>query len=245
MIEVSQDLWGMTLGSLDQRVLELIALLQGERQSLPDNCRFVTLESERRFISAEDPVESIWILLQGKVKAKEEYPSGDVYVFRKFRAPEVFGEMEVLADLPTFRATLVSECTCAFLVLPVSVYVDVLRNNPRYLYKRTKYLIKSVLDVQKNHRLYMRLQAADRVMLYFLQYYRIHASGGQCTLQVTRQQLADETGYSVKTVNRVIKELKESNLIRQQGHSIVIDQNQYLNLLASLDDIVAATDLPL
>ena len=85
----------MTLGSLDQRVLELIALLQGERQSLPDNCRFVTLESERRFISAEDPVESIWILLQGKVKAKEEYPSGDVYVFRKFRAPEVFGEMSL------------------------------------------------------------------------------------------------------------------------------------------------------
>ena len=49
------------------------------------------MEPERRFVTADDPVECIWILLQGKVKAKEEYPSGDVYVFRKFTAPEVFG----------------------------------------------------------------------------------------------------------------------------------------------------------
>lgn len=125
------------LGSLalERPVRALLDLLQGEAKGLPQCCNLVTVEPERRFVTADDPVECIWILLQGKVKAKEEYPSGDVYVFRKFTAPEVFGEMEALADLATFRATLVSETKCTFLVLPVPVYVEILKSNPRYLYR--------------------------------------------------------------------------------------------------------------
>lgn len=243
--QVSEDVLVKMLGSLalERPVRALLDLLQGEAKGLPQCCNLVTVEPERRFVTADDPVECIWILLQGKVKAKEEYPSGDVYVFRKFTAPEVFGEMEALADLATFRATLVSETRCTFLVLPVPVYVEILKSNPRYLYTRAKFILKNVLAVQKSHRLYMRLEAADRIKLYFVQYYRMHGGKGQCLLRLTRQQLADETGYSVRTINLVIRELKEAQLITQRGHTIAIDHEQYEKLLAGLDDLVTATAL--
>ena len=54
----------------------------------------------------------------------------------------------------------------------------------------------------------------------------------------TRQQISDETGYSVKTVNRVIKKLKEQELLTVVGQRIVINKTQYGKMLESIDDKV-------
>ena len=151
--------------------------------------------------------------------------------------------MEALADLATFRATLVSETKCTFLVLPVPVYVEILKSNPRYLYTAPSSYSRTCWRYRKAIGCICAWEAADRIKLYFVQYYRMHGGKGQCLLRLTRQQLADETGYSVKTINRVIRELKEAQLITQRGHTIAIDHEQYEKLLAGLDDLVTATAL--
>ena len=111
----------------------------------------------------------------------------------------------------------------------------------RYLYTRASSYSRTCWRYRKPSAVYGR--AADRIKLYFVQYYRMHGGKGQCLLRLTRQQLADETGYSVKTINRVIRELKEAQLITQRGHTIAIDHEQYEKLLAGLDDLVTATAL--
>ncbi|MEG2699882.1 MAG: helix-turn-helix domain-containing protein [Hungatella sp.] len=45
--------------------------------------------------------------------------------------------------------------------------------------------------------------------------------GSECPLNITRQQIADCSGLSVKTVNRVIQELSE------RGNKLVITREQY------------------
>ncbi|MEG0565697.1 MAG: helix-turn-helix domain-containing protein [Hungatella sp.] len=51
--------------------------------------------------------------------------------------------------------------------------------------------------------------------------------GSECPLNITRQQIADCSGLSVKTVNRVIQELSDENYICKRGNKLVITREQY------------------
>jgi len=203
-----------------------------------DHCQVVIVKAGVRFISVDEEINTIWIVLSGRVKALEEYTTGDIYTFKKFPAPEVFGEMEVLADINKFRATLVTETECVFLNIPVDDYQDLLKNNSQYLYKRTNIILKRVLDEQKHMRMFLMIKSLDRIKIYLIQHYQLYAKDNICILKITRQQIAEETGYAVKTVNRVIKKLDEENLLKIEGQRIIISEVQFKKMFKSVENYV-------
>ncbi|WP_300384627.1 Crp/Fnr family transcriptional regulator [Clostridium sp.] len=200
-------------------------------------CKVITIEVGTRFVTSKEDVNKIWILLLGKVRALEEYTSGDIYIFQRFVAPEVFGEMEALAEIPHFRASLIAETKCVFITLPVILYLNFLKDNSEFLYKRTQSTLKRVLDEERDNRIYLMLKGIDRVKMYFIQHYEISEVEGICILRITRQHIADETGYSLKTINRVLKSLKEQKFLDTVGQKILITENQYIKMIESIEEI--------
>ena len=73
---------------------------------------------------------------------------------------------------------------------------------------------------------------------FLVKYYK-NKAGVQNVLQInkTRQQMSDEIGVSIKTVNRSIKKLKEENLISLTKGKIYINQSQYLKLFSMLKEL--------
>lgn len=213
-------------------------LLKEDCHEILDCCQVVTLEAGIRFIAADEKINTIWILLSGKVKALEEYSTGDIFTFKKFPAPEVFGEMEALADNHNYRATLITESECIFLNIPVEIYQDFLKNNSSYLYKRTNNILKRVLDEQKYLRTFLMIKSIDRIKIYFVHQYGLYEKDSPRILRITRQQIAEETGYAVKTVNRVIKKLEEQNLLKVEGQKIIITRTQYEEIFKSVENFV-------
>ena len=207
------------------------------QKDILDYCKVIKIESGARFVTSKEEVDKVWILLLGKVRALEEYTTGDIYIFQKFDAPEVFGEMEALAEIPHFRASLIAETECVFITLPVNIYLRFLKENSGFLYKRTQVIIKRVLDEERDNRIYLMLKGVDRIKLYFIQHYELSESGEVCILKTTRQQIADETGYSIKTVNRVMKKLKEENFLNITGQKILITESQYIKMIESIEEI--------
>lgn len=94
------------------------------------------------------------------------------------------------------------------------------------------------MQEQTNYRVYLQLTASERIKLYFIHQYELTVENGICILNLSRQQIADETSYSVKTINRVMKVLERDNFVTLQGHKIVITQKQYESLLVSLNSIL-------
>lgn len=213
-------------------------LFQDEFSGILDNCKLVTVSAGTRIISVNEEINTIWILMLGQVKALEEYSTGDIYTFKKFPAPEVFGEMEVLADIHSFRATLVTEMESIFLKVPVDCYKEFLKNSSQYLYKRTNIILKRVLDEKKYMRMFLMMKSIDRIKMFLIQHYQLYAKDDICTLRITRQQMAEETGYAVKTVNRVIKRLESDNLLRIEGQRIIITEAQYQKMFKDVEKYV-------
>lgn len=202
-----------------------------------NSIKLVKIPKGKQFITAEDEMDRILILLSGKVKAIEEHLSGDIYVFSRFESPEIFGEMEMFAGFKNFRASLVTETASVLVELPVDTFSKLLKNNQDLFIKRVEVVVKRSNNDERDNRFYLRLKAIDRIKLFFRYAYEQNQVDDLCTLRITRQEMADETGYSVKTVNRVVKELSEADLIKIIGQRIQINKKQYLRILDDLEHI--------
>ncbi len=207
-----------------------------------DSISLVKIPKEKRFITAEDEMDRILILLSGKVKAIEEHLSGDIYVFSRFESPEIFGEMEMLGGFKKFRASLVTESDSVLVELPVDIFSKLLKDNQDLFLKRVEVVVKRSSNDERDNRFYLRLKAIDRIKLFFSHAYEQNQVDDSCTLRITRQEMADETGYSVKTINRAVKELSESDLIKILGQKIQITKKQYLKILDDLEKINETTN---
>jgi len=200
------------------------------------SCRVVKIKADTKFISANDHSNEIWILIDGSVRAIEEQVSGDAYVFTKFQAPKLFGEMEGLAGLSLYKATVVTSTDCQFIILPMENYLNWIRNDSEALFLRTRTNMKCILDQTKKERTYLLLNGIDRLVLFMTKYYREHAEDNTCTIEMNRQQIAEETGFSTKTINRSIGKLSDNGGITKKGREISISERQYEHLLGLLDE---------
>lgn len=198
-----------------------------------------SLKKGTRFVVFEEEILTVWILISGEVKALEEYYTGDRFIFKKFQAPEVFGEMEILAEMNNFIATLITETDCIFLNIPVEIYNEILKSDPEYLYKRINLILKRVIDEKKHLRAFLMLKSIDRIKIYLTNYYELHLnSESVCILRITRQQISEELGCAIKTVNRGIKQLEKENLLKIDGQRIIITADQYKKMYNSITSVI-------
>lgn len=203
-----------------------------------NTCKIITIRPNERFISTGEDLDKIWICISGTVKVMEEFESGETYIFTQFSAPEIFGEMEALAQISKYRASLVTVTESVFIIGSVKEYIQWLKEDVDILYERTQYLLKRVMDEGRNNRAYLLLSGMERIKLYIIERCSHCQREEVCVIQRTRQQIADETGYSVKTVNRVIKKLNEQKLLTVKGQRILVTKQQYERLVEGIDEKV-------
>lgn len=214
-------------------------LFQAEQEGFLDKGQIIHLPAGERFILVENPVNAIWILLSGTVKAIEEFHTGDIFAFNRFVAPEAFGEMELLSDTEFFKATLITETPCVFLNLSIESYRDFLGSHSKFLYARTKIILKRYFEDQKRLRTFLMIKAADRVKIYLTSQYELNAKEDLCILKIPRQQMAEEIGYAAKTINRAIKELESQNLLKIEGQKIIISKSQNKEMFQAIENYIA------
>ena len=68
--------------------------------------------------------------------------------------------------------------------------------------------------------------------------YKKYAKNGKLTFTNTRQELAEYSGLSVKTVNRAVKKFEEQGLISRSGKTFYIDEGQYEQLHALVSKLI-------
>jgi len=179
---------------------------------------------------AQDRVSHVFILLEGRVKVLDELYSGIVYAFAEFEAPSLFGEFEAFSGCERYRATLQCLTDCTFLSLSASAFLEWMRRDQAALFMRTVQITKQLVGQASSERRFRFASAGDRMLLYLVDAYRREEKQGVCRLGVTRQAMAEETGYCVKTVQRCLASLRKRKLISAEGAKIVIDAGQHRRL---------------
>lgn len=222
----------------EKRIRQLLEqIFETETEAILKNARIQKLTRGKKFVIQKDPLKAIYILVSGTVSVLEEYTDGNAYVFQENVAPTIFGEMESFAGMDCYIASLIAKTDCIFLVISTVDYMQFMKGHQALYLKRLKEDLSSVLQRGHKDRWTLQLQGVERIRLYMIRNYKKTGNNHPYELLVTRQSIADETGLSLKTVQRAIKELKEQGDLTTKGHKILISEQQYLQMLKDVEHI--------
>ena len=149
------------------------------------------------------------------------------------------GGLEILMDFKTYRTSLKTIDKCKVIKITKEAFEKWMQEDIDGLRYESKMMGEYLLTQGKLAREYLFLSGSARLAKIFIEKYEEEARNGILTVNSTRQELSDESGFAVKTVSRAIKSLYEEGLIEKDGKDIVVNEEQYNKLKELVQSIVA------
>ena len=103
-----------------------------------ESMRFIKKEKDVTFIVEDKPLNNVYILLEGSIRAIDYRVKGFAYNYMKFDGVTVLGAMECFFGTDIYRTTLVTTTPCAFLVIPKQVFEKWIWNDKNALQMEVK-----------------------------------------------------------------------------------------------------------
>ena len=181
-----------------------------------------------------EPVTHVYLLTSGATRVSNEFESGHRYTFAQIDAPDILGDLEALSHQESYATTNEALTQCTVYALTIDTFYAWLREDNAFAIRVAELLaIKMYPTSDENGRIKF-LPSVLRLENYLLR--RI---GGVDTdlfvLHTGRQEIADDIGTSVKTVNRGVTKLKEAGLIGLSHGKITISREQKMKIAEELE----------
>ena len=169
-----------------------------------------------------DRTDSLYIILDGRVKAFVSDPDGKEVVLSTQGAGEYFGEM-VLDEGPR-SASVMTLGPSKFLVVPKADFKDFLLKNPVFAVRVIEKLIHRVRALTENVKSLALMDVYGRVARLLLELAVERDGKLAITERLTQKDIASRVGASREMVSLILKDLETGGYIRHEGHTLVIER---------------------
>jgi CRP-like cAMP-binding protein len=170
------------------------------------------------------PGDYMYLIQNGQVKVTKVSEDGREKILAIHSEGDFFGEMALVEREPR-SASIKTMRPCVLLALSRNDFLSLLRQNPDISLELIRVLSQRLRDANGQVRalLFERVEGRARGVLRRLaRDAQPDAEGRAPTPTVTHQQLADLVGTSRETITRVVKELKDSGWLRQEGKRYLV-----------------------
>lgn len=229
------------------KVLNLIAALDDEKRnylnkylenapiSILEQIDIVDMKGGTTFIYEGEEIEKIYILVDGSVKATDQYRDGVSFEYMWFKPIKVFGTMEILLDMDTYRTSLTTVTNSRFLVISRRAFEKWINHDEKALRLEAKTMGTYLLTQAKMARAFLFFEGKQRVMVFIEA--TLDMNTGADSIRLSRQRIADSTGLSTRTVDRAIRELTADGYLRCRGGRLYISLEQRKRLKEATEDL--------
>jgi len=216
---------------------EFKTLLRDMPQHLMESCHIKCISPGVEILRKYETMSRVYILCEGEFEVLTSFEGGQIYIVGKAGHKDglhLIGEQEVLAEINESQATVRTVTECRVLEMHPNDFWEWIKNDANAAIILLKHLAKRLnLETQKaGVQLYY---STSRLIKQFIidQY---EASGKQ-TYRITskRQQIADELGISVRSVDRCIRKLKEQGFIHTVKGKMEVNKSEYYTLIKSIE----------
>lgn len=184
----------------------------------------------------DDRAQYVYVLVEGQAVATGQQPQGYNYVISDFTAVHFFGEFETIGRLDNYIAGIVAKTDCRLIRFSPDVYLEWLKRDPEEAFDHFRDIISSLLDQLIRERTNLFMDARERLLSFFMEYYAENAATQDdvVAVRMTRTDISDSTGYSVRTVNRKVRSLSQQGYVRVRNGKIWIERAQYRRMKEEL-----------
>ena len=195
--------------SLEEPVLEEIAGLLIDRKFPKDAIVF-----EEGSVG-----DYMYLIREGQVKVTKMSEDGREKILEIFNAGDFFGDMALLEREPR-SASIKTTRPSVLLALSRQDFLGLLRENPEISMGIMRELSRRLRETDEQIRglLFERVEGRTRRIIERMAVEEVPGDPTRrATAPITHQQLADLVGTSRETITRVVKELKDSGWLAQEG----------------------------
>ena len=194
--------------------------------------------ADRYLVEEHEPIERIYILLEGQVKAVDFRVKGSAYEYAQFNGVTFLGSMECLFGEKCYMTNLITVTPCTLVSLPRKVFEDWICNDISALRREMQNIRTTLMENSRENRMLLLLNGMERLIYLLVKKCQSRGEAREYVLSVNRHELAEQCGSSVKTVNRSMKRLEDEGFLTREGHKVKITHRQYLSMQAYLDLIL-------
>lgn len=175
------------------------------------------------------------IVCKGEHRIINEFENGTVFMIEENKPIDFIGEVTILADQKESSVTIETLTECTILYFSRKDFEQWIASDIHFLRLVSQKIAYKLYRSSYNRGAGLFYPPSFLLLDYLIKYIRgkeIPEKG--LLLPKTRQQLYEELGITVKTINRTIKRLKEDGLISIQRGKITMNKAQYERALKEI-----------
>lgn len=181
-------------------------------------------------------IESVYISCQGKMQVKNEFENGFVYSFASVKPIAYIGVIELMANKKTYSSTLQATTDCVILEIPKNDFEDWIKKDQKLTLEVLRFVSNSMYEQSLKNGEVLAYPAICILISYLINVFESDDKN-VIFLEKTREEISSLLGFSVRTLNRNLKILKEDNLISVNRKGILITKQQFNQLCKELDKL--------
>ena len=196
---------------------------------MPEEIRRQT--THRTYMSGETIVRKgedarhVYLITRGSTRVSNEFSSGQRYTFAALNEADIIGDLDVLAGKSVYAATNEADSTCEVIAMRAETFLQWMHLDNEFAVAVARMLAAKMYPTSNEAGRIKFLPSLERLHSYLLK--RLgDIETDLFILHTSRQQIADDIGTSVKTVNRGVLKLKEAGLITLLHGKITMDKEQ-------------------
>lgn len=207
---------------------------------MPDYIKEVSnirkIEKGQIVVLKENTIENIYIHCEGEMRVRNEFENGFIYDFAIINPISYIGAMEVMATKESYTSTLESNTDCVIMEIPKESFIQWINTDQQLTLEVLHFISKSMCDQSVKTGEVLAYPAICILINYLIKVFESE-NQKEVFIEKGREEIASTLGFSVRTINRNLKILKEENLITVSRKGILITDKQCDKLYKKLDSL--------
>lgn len=213
----------MTLTELRKKVPELENYLRYMPEELKTRCTIKTYPPKTIIHQKDAQLDYFGIVCEGYHRVINEFENGNVFMIERNDPIDFVGEVTILAGKPRTSVTIETTTACTVLYFSRKDFENWIEQNIHFLRLVSQKVAYKLYRSSYNRGNRLFYPPQHLLLLYFLRYIEDCHSN---LIRRTREEIHEETGISVKTLNRTIRKLKESGLVGITKGKVTLNASQ-------------------
>lgn len=169
------------------------------------------------------------IICCGEHRVINEFENGNVFMIEKNEPPDFIGEVTILAGMAETSVTLETITECVAVTMPRSDFEQWITEDIEFLRLVSQRIAFKLYRSSYNRGAKLFYPPNFLLLDYLIRYAKEEGISEKKRILVkkTRQQLYEELGITIKTINRTIHKLKDDGLVGIEKGKMTMDLEQY------------------
>lgn len=205
-------------------------------EDIRQNCRLKKFEKGKIVVLKENSIKSIYIHCTGRMKVRNEFENGFVYDFANINPISYIGAMEVMANKDSYSSTLQATTDSIILEMDKKDFLNWIRKDHELTLDILHFVSNQMYEQSLKTGEVLAYPAICILINYLINVFESEDKS-EIFIEKTREEIGSILGFSVRTINRNLKVLKEENLVSVSRKGIFITEKQYKKLYKKLNSI--------